>query len=64
MVCHAAKNRDGVSRVLKIQTTGIPDNRDSAVFSEVVRDKNAFLIYIAFLLSDDYLAAFGEHEKG
>ncbi|NLB77519.1 MAG: hypothetical protein GX796_01355 [Clostridiaceae bacterium] len=52
-----------VSRVLKIQTTGIPDNRDSAVFSEVVRDKNAFLTYVAFLLSDDYLAAFLENMK-
>lgn len=52
-----------VSRVLKIQTTGIPDNRDSAVFSDVVRDKNAFLTYIAFLLSDDYLAAFLESMK-
>lgn len=52
-----------VSRVLKIQTTGIPDNRDSAVFSEIVRDKNAFLTYIAFLLSDDYLAAFLESLK-
>jgi len=59
-----AKNRDKeVSRMLKIQTTGIPDNRDSAVFSEVVRDKNAFLTYIAFLLSDDYLAAFLENMK-
>lgn len=59
-----AKSRDKeVSRVLKIQTTGIPDNRDSAVFSEVVRDKNAFLTYIAFLLSDDYLAAFLESMK-
>lgn len=52
-----------VSRVLKIQTIGIPDNRDSAVFSEVVRDKNAFLTYIAFLLSDDFLAAFLESMK-
>jgi hypothetical protein len=59
-----AKNRDKeVSRVLKIQTTGIPDNRDSAVFNEVVKDKNAFLSYIAFLLSDDYLAAFLESKK-
>lgn len=52
-----------VSRVLKIQTTGIPDNRDSEVFSGIVRDKNAFLTYIAFLLSDDYLAAFLESMK-
>lgn len=52
-----------VSRVLKIPTTGIPENRDSAVFSDIVRDKNAFLNYIAFLLSDDYLAAFWESMK-
>lgn len=52
-----------VSRVLKIQTRGIPENRDSAVFSEVVRDKSAFLNYIAFLLSDDFLAAFLESMK-
>lgn len=52
-----------LSRVLKIQTSGIPDNRDSAVFSDVVKDKNAFLHYIAFLLSDDYLTAFLESIK-
>lgn len=52
-----------VSRVLKIPTTGIPENRDSAVFSDIVRDKNAFLNYIAFLLSDDFLAAFLESMK-
>jgi HKD family nuclease len=59
-----AKNCDKeVSRVLKIQTSGIPANRDSAVFGEIVRDENAFLTYIAFLLSDDYLAAFLESMK-
>ncbi|MDL2232511.1 phospholipase D family protein [Ruminococcaceae bacterium OttesenSCG-928-L11] len=47
-----------LSRVLKIQTDRIPYNRDSAVFSDVVKDRNAFLHYIAFLLSDDYLTAF------
>lgn len=52
-----------LSRVLKIQTSGIPDNRDSAVFSDIVRDKNSFLTYIALLLSDDYLAAFLECMK-
>ena len=52
-----------LSRVLKIQTAGIPDNRDSAVFSDIIKDKNSFLTYIAFLLSDDYLAAFLECMK-
>jgi hypothetical protein len=60
----AAKSRGKeVSRVIKIPTTGIPENRDSAVFSDVVRDKSAFLTYIAFLLSDDYLSAFLESMK-
>jgi hypothetical protein len=52
-----------VSRVLKINTTGIPDTRDSAVFNDIIRDKNSFLVYIAFLLSDDYLTAFLENIK-
>jgi hypothetical protein len=60
----SAKSRGReVSRVIKIQTAGIPANRDSAVFSDIVKDKNAFLTYIAFLLSDDYLSAFLENMK-
>ncbi|MPM02789.1 hypothetical protein SDC9_49044 [bioreactor metagenome] len=52
-----------LSRVVKIQTSGIPSDRDSAVFSDIIKDKNAFLTYIAFLLSDDFLAAFLETLK-
>ena len=56
--------RQELSRVVKIPTTGIPiDERNSAVFSDIIKDKNAFLNYIAFLLSDDYLAAFLESLK-
>lgn len=59
----ARKSGQELSRVVKIPTTGIPESRDSAVFSDIIRDKNAFLTYIAFLLSDDYLAAFVESLK-
>lgn len=52
-----------LSRVVKIPTTGIPDDRDSAVFSDIIREDNTFLTYVAFLLSDDYLAAFLESLK-
>jgi hypothetical protein len=62
-VVSAKSSGKEVSRVVKIQTTGMPQSRDAAVFSAVVRDKNAFLTYIAFLLSDDYLAAFLESLK-
>lgn len=59
----AGKNGREISRVVKIQTAGIPYDRDSAVFSHVIRDKNSFLTYIAFLLSGDYLSAFLESLK-
>lgn len=62
-IVSAQKGGKEVSRVLKIPTTGIPENRDSAVFSDIVKDKNAFLNYIAFLLSDDFLSAFLESAK-
>jgi hypothetical protein len=56
----ASSRGQEMSRVIKIPTSGIPENRDSAVFSDIIKDKNAFLTYIAFLLSDDYLSAFLE----
>ena len=56
-----------MSRVIKIITEGIPtDERDSAVFASILKetkDKNAFLNYIAFLLSDDFLLAYLESLK-
>ena len=42
-----------VSRVLMIPTDGIPEERDKAIVSGVVNDKNSFCQYIAFLLGDD-----------
>ena len=63
-VVTAKKRGREVSRVIKIPTTGIPyDNRDSAIFNDIIKDKNAFLSYIAFLLCDDYLSAFLENIK-
>lgn len=42
-----------VSRVLMIPTRGIPEEREKAIVSGVVNDKNSFCQYIAFLLGDD-----------
>lgn len=49
--------KDGVElqRIIKIRTEGIPDNRDSEVFKSIISDKQTFLKYVAFLLSDDFL---------
>jgi len=59
----AKKGGQELSRIVKIPTTGIPENRNSAIFSDIIKDQNSFLTYIAFLLSDDYLAAFSEGKK-
>lgn len=42
-----------VSRVLVIPTTGLPDEREKAVISSVISDKDCFYRYVAFLLGDD-----------
>lgn len=49
--------KDGVElqRIIKIRTEGIPENRDSEVFKSIISDKQTFLKYVAFLLSDDFL---------
>ena len=43
-----------VERVIIIPTTGLPQDREKAVVSSVVKDKECFSRYIAFLLSDSY----------
>lgn len=43
-----------VSRVIIIPTTGLPEDRDKAVVSSVVKDKNCFYQYISFLLGENF----------
>lgn len=42
-----------VERVLMIHTTGLPEDRERAVVSGVVSDRDCFYRYIAFLLGDN-----------
>ena len=42
-----------VERVLIIHTEGLPEDREKAVVSSVVSDRDCFYRYIAFLLGDD-----------
>ena len=42
-----------VERVLVIPTAGLPEDREKAVVSSVVSNKDCFYRYIAFLLGDD-----------
>lgn len=48
------------SRTIKITTDNLPENRESAVVSSVVKDQHCFIQYIAFLLGDDYLVSLVE----
>ena len=42
-----------VSRVLMIPTEGLPEDREQAVVSSVVNDRDCFYRYVAFLLGDN-----------
>ena len=44
-----------ISRVIRIPTTGMPEDREKAVVNDVIRDKNCFYQYVAFLLGDDHV---------
>lgn len=40
--------------VVKIKTTGMPTQRDDAIYRGIINSQNAFLSYISFMISDDY----------
>lgn len=44
-----------ISRVIRIHTTGMPEDREKAVVNDVIRDKNCFYQYVAFLLGNDHV---------
>lgn len=44
-----------VKRIIIIPTKGLPEDREKAVVSSVVKDKESFYNYIAFLLGDNYV---------
>lgn len=56
----ATGEETSVSRVIKIVTDNLPANRESAVFTSVIKDQQGFIQYVAFLLGDDYLLALVE----
>ncbi|MGI5935345.1 MAG: hypothetical protein ACOX7I_00845 [Oscillospiraceae bacterium] len=40
--------------VTKIALVGIPEGRDQAIYKSIIQDKNGFLAYVSFMLSDNY----------
>lgn len=49
-----------ISRVIIIPTTGLPNERDKAIVSSVVRDKNCFYQYISFILGENFTTGASE----
>jgi hypothetical protein len=56
----AEKDGNIISRIVKIVTHIIPENREKAVVASVVKDRQSFIQYVAFLLGDNFLLSFLE----
>lgn len=54
---------DIVRRVLKINTEGMPENRQDEVISSIITNETDFIKYIIFLLGDDYIISAIENEN-
>ena len=52
-VITVSDDEDSINRVIVIPTTGIPEDREKAVVTSVVSNRDCFYRYIAFLLGDD-----------
>ncbi|WP_164669349.1 phospholipase D family protein [Virgibacillus doumboii] len=59
----AEKDDEQVERVIKINTSGIPEDRDGAIFRSIIDNSHKFLKYVAFLLADDFLMAALENSE-
>ena len=44
-----------ITRVIKIPATGMPNDRQKKVISNIITDENAFIKYVAFLLGDEFV---------
>ncbi len=52
-----------MERVIMIPTSGIPEGRDAEIIKNVIRTKNQFIEYVAFILGEDYVQSFLENKK-
>ena len=56
-------NDNPIERVIMIPTDGIPNERDSEIIKNVIRNRRAFIEYVAFVLGDDYIQTLLENKK-
>ena len=56
----ASSDGMSVERIIMVPTTGIPEERESAVVNSVVKDKRTFVEYVALVLGDNPLLSLAE----
>lgn len=49
--------------VTKIALSGMPEGRDQAIYKSIIQDKNGFLSYVSFMLSDNYSESYFEENE-
>lgn len=57
-------NDEIIKRVIKIPTDNMPSDRENDVINSVIKDKESFIVYVAFLLGEEYiLTSFDNKER-
>lgn len=62
-IIKAVSGEESVQRLIKIKTENMPENRESSVVNDIIKDKNGFIQYISFILGDDYLLSLLENKN-
>jgi len=50
-----SNGENSIERIVMISTVGIPDGRENAIVGSIVKDRESFVEYVAFVLGDSYL---------
>ncbi len=62
-IIKAISGEESVYRLIKIKTENMPENRESSIVNDIIKDKNGFIQYISFVLGDDYLLSLLENKN-
>ena len=62
-IIKAVSGDESVQRLIKIKTENMPENRESSIVNDIIKDKNGFIQYISFILGDDYLLSLLENKN-
>lgn len=63
VICIKSEN-ETIKRVIKIPIDNLPEDRQKEVISSIIKDKTAFIRYVAFLLGDEYILNPIEEDSG